>query len=821
MRRQPLWRTRILCSPEPALWDSSFLCQFCPKRLLPIPRQLSGVTLSSSLIRSALLALGLVLAAWSGTAYLVPPAQRPLDAPPGVFSAERAMVHVAVLSAAPRPVGSVGHAAARDYLVAELRRLGLVAEIQDTVSAFRFPGAEGFGAARVQNVIARIAGTESDKAILLNAHYDGANTGPAAGDCGACVAAVLETLRALRAGPPLRHDVIVVFSDAEEMGDHGAHAFATQHPWMQDVALTVNYESMGTAGPGTLYVTSAHNAALAGALNGALLNGFGSSAITELFNAIPDMRSACDLQDYLDAGVAGVGFVLHGQTQNYHTLLDDPAHLDPRSLQSFGNGALGLVLAYDELGPQGIEAAGDAVFFPLAPFGTVVYPAGWSLALAMAAFGIAVLLTGIAVAKRRLQLGPVIGASAGLLATAVLAGAVCIALWAGIRILNPNLQVFLVGGFATAWHVAGLSAAAIAVTVIAVSLLRHWCGSRNLLTGAVMLFAAIGLALAATLPGTSYVATLPALTALPALALVSFGRSGPIRDMSALLSSMAVTALVALLVAPSGMLVAFAVRLEALSGLPLLALPTVLASLAAGFVLAMCGDALPDQNRRTLPRLAGLTLLASFAALGVGMGRSGFDAAHPRPESVRYDLDATTGAARWVTNDPFLGGWSGQFIPARTARLLDGVTAPGGLPTFAVDAPHYDLSGPNITLVAETGTVEGRHLRLLIRSPRAAPFILVQVNADGPITAASIEGQSLDLATFAPAAEGNLSFYASALAADGFTLELALIGDAEVRISLADMSDDLPGPPVARPANTMPTPGATRDGTVVRSTFEF
>lgn len=780
---------------------------------------------ATSFIRPALLALCLLLAAWSGTAYLVPPAQRPVDAPAVVFSADRAMSHVARLSAAPRPVGSAGHAAARDYLVAELRRLGLAPAIQDTVSAFRFPGAQGFSAARVQNVVARMAGTHSDKAILLNAHYDGANTGPAAGDCAACVAAVLETLRAMKAGPPLRHDLIVVFSDAEEMGDHGAHAFATQHPWMQDVALAVNYEAMGSAGPGTLYVTSVRNAALVGALAGVLPKGLGTSAITELFNAIPDMRSAADLQDYLNAGVAGVGFMLHGHTQNYHTQLDDPAHLDPRSLQSFGDSALGLVRAYERLGPEGIVAAGDAVFFPLAPFETVVYPAVWSLPLAIAAFGIAVLLTGIAVANRRLRLGPVIGACAGLLATAILAGAVCTGLWAGLRILNPNLQVFLIGGFATPWHVAGLSAVALAVMFIALALLRRWCGAENVLTGGLLMLAAIGLVLAAALPGMSHMATLPALFALPALALVTLGRRGPLSDLSALLSSMAITALVALLVAPSGMLVAFAVRLEALSGLPLLALPSLLTSLAAGYVLAISGDELPDPNRRALPLLAGVALMAGIAALGVGAARSGFDAAHPRPESVRYDLDGMTGKARWVTNDALLGGWSGQFIPPGTARTRDGVAVPGGPPTFAASAPRYDLAMPKVTRVAEgqaqTSKGNGRQLRLMIVSPRAAPIVEVEVHAEGAITLAAIGGQGLDLTTFTPATEGKLKFYASALAADGFTLDLTLVGNAPVRISIADMSDGLPGPTPERPANTMPSPGATRDGTVVRSLFKF
>ena len=490
-------------------------------------------------------------------------------------------------------------------------------------------------------------------------------------------------------------------------------------------------------------------------------------------------------------------------------------------MQSFGDGALGLVLAYDGLGPQGIAAAGDAVFFPLAPFGTIIYPAGWSLPLAMAAFGIAVLLTLIAVAKRRLRLGQLIGACAGLLGTGLLSGAVCTAVWAGLRIVNPNLQVFLIGGYATAWHVAGLSALAVAVTAIAVSLLRRWCGSENVLTGGVLMLAAIGLAFAATLPGMSFIATLPALIALPALGCLAFGHRGFIRDISALMSCMAITALVALLVVPSGMLVAFAVSLEALSGLPLLALPTLLTSLAAGFVLAMSSDTLLGQNRRALPRLAGLALVASAAILGVGTARSGFDAAHPRPESVRYELDAMTLAARWVTNDLSLSGWSGQFIPPQSARLPDGVTTRGGLPTFAAEAPPYDLAVPIVSLAAESVTAEGRQPWLMIVSPRAAPIVAVQVHADGAITAAAIGGQHLDLTTFAPATDGNLNFYASALAADGFMLDLTLVGDTPVRISLADMSDGLPGPLAARPEDTMPTPGATRDGTVVRSMFAF
>ncbi|MGL5011463.1 MAG: hypothetical protein ACRC6I_16410, partial [Paracoccaceae bacterium] len=124
-------------------------------------------------LRHAVLALCLLLAVWSGAAYLTPRASQPADAPASAFSADRAMQHVAALSAAPRPVASPGHAAARAYILAEIRRMDLVPGVQKTVSAFRFPGAEGFGVAGVQNVVARIKGTGDGQAILLNAHYDG------------------------------------------------------------------------------------------------------------------------------------------------------------------------------------------------------------------------------------------------------------------------------------------------------------------------------------------------------------------------------------------------------------------------------------------------------------------------------------------------------------------------------------------------------------------------------------------------------------------------------------------------------------------------
>jgi acetylornithine deacetylase/succinyl-diaminopimelate desuccinylase-like protein len=58
-----------------------------------------------------------------------------------------------------------------------------------------------------------------------------------AGDDSAGIAAILETVRALRAGGPLAHDVIVFFTDGEEPGMLGAAAFVREHPWAKDACI--------------------------------------------------------------------------------------------------------------------------------------------------------------------------------------------------------------------------------------------------------------------------------------------------------------------------------------------------------------------------------------------------------------------------------------------------------------------------------------------------------------------------------------------------------------------------------------------------------
>src|ERR687888_1655185 len=147
----------------------------------------------------------------------------PASAPPTAFSSARALAHVRAIAQRPHPIGSPANAAVRDYLVEELTALGLAPEVQKATAVNCCSSSGSFDAGMPENVLARLKGTATGgKAVLVAAHYDSVPTGPGASDDGAGVAAMLETLRALRAGPPLKHDVIFLFTDGEEPGLLGA-----------------------------------------------------------------------------------------------------------------------------------------------------------------------------------------------------------------------------------------------------------------------------------------------------------------------------------------------------------------------------------------------------------------------------------------------------------------------------------------------------------------------------------------------------------------------------------------------------------------------
>ena len=168
------------------------------------------------------------------------------------FSTERALIPLKEITKAPHYIGTTEHTRVREYLIGQLEELGLETEVQ-----------EGFvinpkwkSLDKPKNIIAQIKGSENGKSLLLLSHYDSALTPSyGASDAGSGVVTILETLRAYKAsGKKPKNDIIVLFTDAEEVGLDGARLFVKNHPWAKNVGIALNFEARGSGGPSNMIV---------------------------------------------------------------------------------------------------------------------------------------------------------------------------------------------------------------------------------------------------------------------------------------------------------------------------------------------------------------------------------------------------------------------------------------------------------------------------------------------------------------------------------------------------------------------------------------
>uniref|UniRef100_UPI00286AFAD3 M20/M25/M40 family metallo-hydrolase n=1 Tax=Flavobacterium sp. TaxID=239 RepID=UPI00286AFAD3 len=145
------------------------------------------------------------------------------------FSTPKALEHIRNVAQKPHYIGSQNHQVVADYLIQELKKLGLNPQIQEGTTL-----TEWGNLVKSKNIIARIDGTNSSKALLLLSHYDSAphSFSFGASDDASGVATILEGIRAfLHHKATHKNDIIILFSDAEELGLNGAALFVTQHQW--------------------------------------------------------------------------------------------------------------------------------------------------------------------------------------------------------------------------------------------------------------------------------------------------------------------------------------------------------------------------------------------------------------------------------------------------------------------------------------------------------------------------------------------------------------------------------------------------------------
>jgi len=673
-----------------------------------------------------------------------PPSPVPATAPDTVFSAERAMRHVEAIAVRPHPMGSADHDRVRDYIMGQLTALGLKPQLQVTTAV----GTRYQAAGHVQNILSWMPGKESNgKALLLAVHYDGVEAGPAAGDDAAGCAALLETVRALRARKePLAHDVIVLFTDGEEAGLLGAAAFVREHPWAKDVAFILNFEARGTSGRSYMFETGPGNRDAASLLRSARDVTAGST-LTTVYRSLPNDT---DLSEFAPLGVPALNFAFADGVERYHTSHDDLPHLNPGSVQHHGLQMLALAKKIGD-GALPRPTTGDGVFFDLPALGLVVYPVGLALPLAL----VALVLTVIVVRGR-------FGAAmtgGGAMLVALLASA-------GVgRLVNPTGPAM--------WS--GLSATALTLIVVAINagvyliVLRR---AADAWYGALVVWVVLAVLTSAMAPGVSYLFTWPLL-----FALIAARSRHPIAMWAA--------AAVAILI-----LVGFAFSVAAVmlgvSGTGAVALAVVV-SLMTWLLAPLVEQALGSGWRGVATVVAAGVIVALLGAV-----KAKPSSEHPIPTALAYVENAQASQAWLGTLGPTnectrlaLGGgtleqgpaWSGAVLGAG-GRLLGKSVRPVGLEV------------PRATLLRDTLIEGARRVVFRVNVPKGTTGLTLRA-LGAPVVRTAIDGRVADTTRFRrhPRAWAMLYW---AVPDSGAVFSLSIPVGAHIDVEMAARSPGLP-----------------------------
>ena len=779
------------------------------------------MTSSPRVKRSAATALAafLFMAALACVAVLLvqPPDAVPFEAPLSEFSSGRAARHLRVFAHKPHPTGSEEIEQVRLYIMGELKALGVRAEVQEAVVV---PTQARTGwpapAARVRNIVARVPGTSNTRALMLAAHYDSVPTGPGASDDGAGVATLLETLRALKSGPPLRNDLILVFSDAEELGLIGARAFADAHPWMKDVGLVLNFEARGAGGPSLMFETSEGNGALVSEMASAAPHVVANSLMYAVYKRLPNDT---DMTVYKRAGAAGLNFAYADRITSYHTMLDSVEELDERSLQHHGSYALSLARRFGEIDLTNLRARDEVYFNALGPV-FIHYSDAlvWPLTAAACVLFAAALFYGFK--RRRLTLGGIAAGAFNLVFASALAGAAAAGAWRVARGLHEGYAFLPWRTPYDIWPYAlGFVFLAVAAYALVCALLFRRVSAASLLAGALACWAVLSVLTTALLPLGSFLFAWPLVFAVVGLALlIAFGEG---EELTA--KSLAVTAVFA---APCVALFAPLVYMFFfMLGLDLGGFFVVMVVLPAG-LLAPHFRALTVRRRLLLPALA---LLVGVGCVCLGLARATYGPRQRRTNSVFYFLDANSNRASWVSTDAALDAWTSQFFGggARNESLAS-VFPWTKQPVWQADAPAASLPAPAVEVVEDRTEGDARTLRLRLRSTRAAPMLIFYADAETRVRRASLDGKPLQGADAnaqdAAGAPLRVSFVAPP--AEGLELTVETDAAAPFKLGVEDLSYGLPETPgfSVRPRgdDTMPVPSyRTSDTTVVRTLFSL
>ena len=359
------------------------------------------------------------------------------------FSLDKALVHLKEISKKPHYVGSLEHKSVQNYIVTELQKLGFETEIQTQTAINK----KWFAATTAENIVARLKGTGSEKALMLLTHYDSnPHSSLGASDAGSGVATILEGLRAFLAKKEThKNDLVILISDAEELGLLGAQAFVDNHSYTKDIGLILNFEARGSGGPSYMLMeTNGKNSKMLSEFLAAKPNfPVANSLMYSVYKKLPNDTDLTVFRE--NAQINGFNFAFIGDHFDYHTAQDTYKRLDRETLLHQADYFTTSVNYFSNSDLTNLNSEEDFVYVNFPIIKMITYPFSWVLPMVVISTIIFLILLFFGFSLNKIDINGALKGFIPFLTALLLCGGISFGLWRLLLVIHPHYKDILQG----------------------------------------------------------------------------------------------------------------------------------------------------------------------------------------------------------------------------------------------------------------------------------------------------------------------------------------------------------------------------------------
>ena len=736
--------------------------------------------------------------------FMMPQSYDQTEAPLSEFSTKRALSIVKEISKKPHFVGSKNHEVIANYLQKELQDLGLETSVQEG-----FTMTEKGTLVKSKNIVAKIKGSQKNKALLLLSHYDSAphSYSKGASDDASGIATILESIRAfLHNKTPHKNDIVILFTDAEELGLNGAALFVTEHKLAKEVGLVLNFEARGSSGPSYMLMeTNDGNAKMVDAFqDGNVSYPVSNSLMYSIYKMLPNDT---DLTVFREEGkIQGFNFAFIDSHFNYHTAQDNYENLDPKTLAHQGSYLFPLLNYFSNADLTGFNSTDNKVYFNV-PFQFVSYPFSWIAPMLILAFGLFLLFVFVGLGKRALHLDEIIKGFVPLFGSLITAGLVTYIGWKILLSFYPQYNNIL-HGFTYNGH--NYIYAFVSLTLAICFLFYQNNGKRNpemdQMVAPLFVWLLINLGIAIKLQGAGFL-IIPVIASSLMLGFY-------------ILTQKSSWVLNCLLAIPTLIILVPFIQMFPIGlGLKILFGSAILTVLTFTLLLPVFGA----YAKKGIWAI--VFILVSIGFFIKAHQFSDYTNEKAKPNSLVYILDVDSNKANWATYDNYLDEWTKIYLGEnpKSATALNSnklYSKYGSQYTFMTQAPLKKIPKPTIEFLRDT--VKGnQHLyKIKITPNRSVNRYDIFVNNDIQINNLKANGvQSIDFkSNIASKTAGKLLTY---YVVDNLPLEIefSMLNTQNLDLNLVESSFDLLANSLLkmtqRKPGMIPTPFVLNDAIII------